>query len=110
MLGPASPRHRDRGPAGEPHGDEEFSWFVGLDAEATHLGNALWRGEPLEDDAQARVLALFRLAFADQGRIDPRVSGRPVYLLLAMTGDKMVTLKPQNLIVGLPVRTGAEVA
>ncbi len=90
--------------------DQDWRWFVGLDAEATRIGNALWRGKPLEDDAQARVLALFRLAFADPDRVDPRVSGRPVYLLLAMTGDKMVALKPQNLIVGLPVRTGAEVA
>ena len=33
----------------------------------------------------------------------PRVAGRPVYLALAMGEDKTVRLKPQNLLVNLPV-------
>jgi hypothetical protein len=83
--------------------DRDWRWFVGLDAEATAIGNALWTGKPVDDEAQSRVLALFRLTFADQATIDPRAAGHPVYLLLAMTPDKMVRLKPQNLIMGLPV-------
>ncbi|ACL60119.1 DUF6352 family protein [Methylobacterium nodulans] len=83
--------------------DSDWRWFVGLDAEATRIGNALWRGETLDEAARARVLALFTLTFADPAGIDPRVGSQPVYLLLAMTPDRRVTVKPQNLIAGLPI-------
>ena len=33
-----------------------------------------------------------------------KVRGDPVYLLLAMTEDKLLRMKPQNLVTGLPVR------
>jgi hypothetical protein len=33
-----------------------------------------------------------------------KVRGEPVYLILAMTDDKLLRFKPQNLITGLPVR------
>ena len=33
-----------------------------------------------------------------------KVRGEPVYLIAAMAADKVLRLKPQNLIVGLPVR------
>ena len=45
--------------------DPDWRWFVGLDAEATRIGNALWTGEEIEADAQSRMLALFRLTFAE---------------------------------------------
>lgn len=83
--------------------DRDWRWFVGLDTEATAIGNDLWAGKAVDDETQSRVLALFRLAFVDQTYVEPRAAGRPVYLLLAMTPDKMVRLKPQNLIMGLPV-------
>ncbi|GJD48730.1 hypothetical protein OPKNFCMD_1454 [Methylobacterium crusticola] len=87
--------------------DPDWRWFVGLDAEATRIGNALWRGDPVDPAARARVLALFRLTFADPARADPRLGARPVYLLLAMTPDRTVTLKPQNLVAGLPLAGAA---
>ena len=90
--------------------DRDWRWFVGLDAEGTGIGNALWSGRIVDDETQSRVLALFQLTFADQTYVDPRAAGRPVYLLLAMTPDKMVRLKPQNLIMGLPVTTGSRAA
>ena len=90
--------------------DPDWRWFVGLDAEATRIGNALWEAEEIEEDAQSRVLALFRLTFGDTSRIEPRMAGFPVYLLLAMTPDRLVRLKPQNLIVGLPMVAGARAA
>jgi hypothetical protein len=31
-------------------------------------------------------------------------TGEPIYLLLAMTPDGLLRMKPQNLITGLPVR------
>jgi Family of unknown function (DUF6352) len=90
--------------------DSDWRWFVGLDAEATAIGNALWTGEDVDDAAGARVLALFRLTFVDPSAIDPRIVGHPVYCLLAMTADGTVRLKPQNLIMGLPLASGARAA
>jgi hypothetical protein len=90
--------------------DGDWRWFVGLDAEATAIGNALWQGTAVDEETQSRVLALFRLTFADQTYVEPQVAGRPVYLLLAMTPDRTVRLKPQNLIMGLPVTSGARAA
>jgi Family of unknown function (DUF6352) len=87
--------------------DPDWRWFVGLDAEATRIGNALWQGEELEEEAQARILALFRLTFADKRVVDAKMAGFPVYLILAMSPDKMLRMKPQNLIVGLPLATTA---
>jgi hypothetical protein len=90
--------------------DRDWRWFVGLDAEATAIGNALWAGKTIDDRTQSRMLALFRLTFPDQTYVESRAVGHPVYLLLAMTPDKMVRLKPQNLIMGLPVTTDARAA
>ena len=83
--------------------DQDWRWFVGLDPEATRIGNALWSGEVVDAEASSRVLALFRLSFAEGTPVEPRASGRPVYLLLAMNADKTVRLKPQNLVMGLPL-------
>lgn len=90
--------------------DRDWRWFVGLDAEATRLGNALWSGEDLDPEEEGRILALFRLTCADRARIEPRVAGHPVYLILAMTPDRMLRLKPQNLVMGLPLRAEAQAA
>jgi len=84
--------------------DAAFSWYVGLDAEATRLCDALWQGEDLRDAAQASVVGLYRLMFADPSVMLDKVRGEPVYLMAAMTADKVLRLKPQNLITGLPLR------
>jgi hypothetical protein len=86
--------------------DEDWAWFVGLDSQATRIGNALWKGSEPEGGALERVLALFRLTFRDIGEVLPEVGARPVWLILAMTSDRMVRMKPQNLIAGLPLRAG----
>jgi hypothetical protein len=87
--------------------DRNWRWFIGLDAEATRIGNALWHGEPVDEDTLSRVLALFSLTFADPSKVATHVLGHPVYLLLAMTRDNIVRIKPQNLIAGLPLKSGA---
>ena len=89
--------------------DPDWRWFVGLDAEATRIGNALWQGEEIGEEGE-RILALFRLAFKDPRFVEPRMAGFPVYLLLAMTPDRHVRMKPQNLLVGLPLAAGAKAA
>jgi uncharacterized protein DUF6352 len=84
--------------------DAAFSWYVGLDAEATRLCDALWRGEDLGPAARASVVGLYRLRFAEPSLMREKVRGEPVYLMAAMTADKLLRLKPQNLIAGLPLR------
>ena len=88
--------------------DRDWRWFVGLDSDATRIGNALWRGERLEGDGAERIVALMRLTFED-GLVDERVGDKPVYLILAMGADKVVRLKPQNLVAGLPLAATANV-
>ena len=90
--------------------DRDWRWFVGLDSEATRIGNALWRGERLEGNVAERIVALMRLNFEDARLVDERVGNKPVYLILAMGADKVVRLKPQNLIAGLPLAATANVA
>ena len=86
--------------------DEDWCWFVGLDTEATRIGNAVWAGETLSGDLLSRLLAMFRMTFLDPARIDPKVAGHPAYLFLAMNAERRLTMKPQNLVVGLPLRAG----
>jgi hypothetical protein len=90
--------------------DRDWRWFVGLDSEATRIGNALWNGAVLDEDTARRIVALMRLSFRDTRLVDERVGDKPVYLILAMDADKVVRLKPQNLVVGLPLASTANVA
>ncbi|WP_028135591.1 DUF6352 family protein [Bradyrhizobium japonicum] len=84
--------------------DARLTWYVGLDADATRLGDRLWRGEELDERSADRVLALFRLTFADSSQALDDVGAEPVYLILSMTSDQKLRLKPQNLLTGLPVK------
>jgi Family of unknown function (DUF6352) len=86
--------------------DAELSWYVGLDSEATRIGDILWNGGELDDEARSRLVGLFRLTFRNPLDMIERVRGEPVYLLAAMTADDVLQLKPQNLVTGLPVRLG----
>jgi hypothetical protein len=90
--------------------DRDWRWFVGLDGEGTRIGNALWNGAGLDADARERIVALMRLTIEDARVVDERVGDKPVYLILAMGADKVVRLKPQNLVVGLPLLSTANVA
>jgi Family of unknown function (DUF6352) len=84
--------------------DANLTWYVGLDADATRIGDALWNGEELDEVTRGRVVGLYRLTFADPAAATERVRGEPVYLILAMSADKVLRLKPQNLVTGLPVQ------
>ncbi|MGV7216633.1 DUF6352 family protein [Bradyrhizobium sp. UFLA05-112] len=84
--------------------DAQLSWYVGLDTDATSFGDRLWHGERLDERSAGRVLALFRLTFADSGAATEDMQGEPVYLILAMTPDQKLRLKPQNLLTGLPIK------
>jgi hypothetical protein len=84
--------------------DAPLSWYVGLDADATQIGNAMWHGDELDEKAMARVVGLFRLTFRDPQFMLDKVRGEPIYLVLAMTPEHLIRMKPQNLVTGLPVK------
>jgi hypothetical protein len=84
--------------------DVALAWYVGLDAHGTKIGDALWRGAEIDEATRSRVVGLFRLRFRDPGILIDRMADEAVYLILAMAPDKVLRLKPQNLLTGLPVR------
>ena len=51
-----------------------------------------------------RIVALFDARFAEPRRMLDKVAGKPVYLILAMTPNRIVRVKPQNLLTGLPLK------
>ena len=57
----------------------------------------------IDDERMGRLLCLFRLEFADPADMRPAVAGRPVYLAMAMDREHRLKLKPQNLLVNLPL-------
>lgn len=86
--------------------DESWPWFVGLDQEASAIGNALWRGEEPPSDGRQRIVALFEARFVDGREMLDRMAGKPVSMILAMTPKRIVRVKPQNILAGLPLRQG----
>ena len=90
--------------------DEDWRWFVGLDQEGTALGNILWKGVTPSLDQASRALAFFTLRFKDETRVNPNVKGHPVYLLMGMSKDRVLRVKPQNLLMGLPLAKATEAA
>ena len=83
--------------------DQRWTWHIGLDAEATGILNALYEGSEVSLDRLQQILALFTMTIDDQDRVQPSVRGKPVYLGLAMTPGRKVKMKPQNLLVNLPL-------
>ncbi len=86
--------------------DVPLTWYVGLDAEGTRIGDALWQGDAIDESERGRLAGLFQLTF---GSVQQPVESDAVYLIVAMTADKTLRLKPQNLLTGLPVRRAAVV-
>jgi len=83
--------------------DTRWVWHVGLDAEASALLNDLYNKVDVDDARLARLLCLFQLDFADPAAMRPAIAGRPVYLAMAMDRDNLLKLKPQNLLLNLPL-------
>ena len=83
--------------------DVNLTWYVGLDADATRIGDALWSGDELDQTARGLVVGLYRLSFADDVEIIEQARGAPTYMIAAMSIAKTLRLKPQNLVGGLPL-------
>jgi hypothetical protein len=83
--------------------DKRWVWHVGLDAEASALLNDLYNRADVDDERMGRLLCLFELAFASPADMRESIAGRPVYLAMAMDADQRLKLKPQNLLLNLPL-------
>ena len=83
--------------------DEAWRWHIGLDRDATEILNGLYNGDDIEDATLQRILALYRMEIRDRDRVISDIAGKPVYLGLAMSPDKNLRLKPQNLLTNLPL-------
>ncbi|MEO6016704.1 MAG: DUF6352 family protein [Polaromonas sp.] len=84
--------------------DQAWRWHVGLDVHASALLNDLYEGREVEPARMQRLVSLFRLDFVDPLEMRPDVAGKPVYLGLMMNAEGVLKLKPQNLLVSLPLR------
>jgi len=83
--------------------DHGWAWHIGLDSESTAMLNGLWRGEEIEPGTLRRMLALFQLDFEDPGAMRADLAGKPVYMALSMDENGVVRMKPQNLLLNLPL-------
>ena len=82
--------------------ESRWAWHVGLDAESTAILNELWSGGQIEAGRMRRILALFRLEL-DAAAVRSDVAGRAIYLALSANEEGVVRMKPQNLLLNLPL-------
>ena len=87
--------------------EPRWAWHIGLDAESTAIMNSLWAGEEVDAGRMRRILTLLRLEFAEPGEMRRDIAGRSVYLALASDDADVVHMKPQNLLLNLPL-SGSE--
>jgi len=94
--------------------DAHWRWHIGLDAQASAMLDELYAGGSLDDARHRRWISLFELRFANPDEMRPDLRSRgpaagspgrgtPVYLGLATTADGLLRLKPQNLLLNLPL-------
>lgn len=89
--------------------DPHWRWHIGLDAEASALLNDLYEDREVDETRRARLLSLFRLRFDDPAEMHPDLAGAPVWLGLMADAQQVVRLKPQNLLLNLPLARGRTV-
>jgi hypothetical protein len=80
-----------------------WAWHVGLDADSSALLNEIWNDGDIDEARMRRIVALFRMDFADPADVRSDLAGQPVYLALGADADGAVRMKPQNLLVNLPL-------
>ena len=83
--------------------DEEWTWHIGLDVEATAMLNEIYSGGEVGEERMKRVIGLFRVDFRDPIVVRPEMAGAPVFLGLAAAPDGTLRMKPQNLLLNLPL-------
>jgi len=87
--------------------ESRWRWHIGLDAESTAILNDLWHGREVESGRMRRIVALFRLTFAEREAMRADLAGAALVLALSMNEDDVVRMKPQNLLTNLPLAAAA---
>jgi hypothetical protein len=87
--------------------ESRWRWHIGLDAESTAILNDLWHGREVEPGRMRRIVALFRLTFAEPEAMRADLAGAALVLALSMNEDDVVRMKPQNLLTNLPLAAAA---
>ena len=87
--------------------DEDWVWHIGLDAEATAILNDVYGGAEVGAERMKRIVGLFRADFQDASALRPENAGAPVFLGMAVSQDGTLRLKPQNLLMNLPLAARA---
>ena len=83
--------------------DSDWLWHVGLDAEATVMLNEIYNGGEIGEERMKRIIGLYRIDFSNASVLRSDIAGSPVFLGLAMTADGTLRMKPQNLLLNLPL-------
>jgi hypothetical protein len=83
--------------------EARWAWHIGLDAESTAILNDLWSGAQVEQGRMRNILALFALQFDEPAAMRGDIAGRPVVLALSANAEQEVRMKPQNLLLNLPL-------
>jgi hypothetical protein len=83
--------------------EARWAWHIGLDAESTAILNELWQGGEVDAGRMRNIVALFALQFADPAAMRRDIAGRTVYLALSVDAEQVVRMKPQNLLLNLPL-------
>jgi hypothetical protein len=83
--------------------DENWVWHTGLDAQSSAILNALYVGQDVAPEHMQRMMCLFKLDFERPQDMRADLQGKPVYLGMAVDANKCLQLKPQNLLINLPL-------
>jgi Family of unknown function (DUF6352) len=83
--------------------DKNWVWHVGLDAVASSVLNDLYNNTAVEEERMNRLLCLFELRFKNPADMRSNIAGKPVYLAIAMDAQSKLKIKPQNLLLNLPL-------
>ena len=83
--------------------DEDWAWHVGLDAESTAMLNEIYNGGDVGEEHMRRIIGLYRLDFGNPSDMRAEIAGKPVFLGQAATVDGLLRMKPQNLLMNLPL-------
>jgi hypothetical protein len=83
--------------------DSQWRWHLGLDTEASVLLDDLYQDHEVEPARLARLISLFSLVFDKPAEMRADVAGKPVYLGLMRNSQDSFRMKPQNLLLNLPL-------
>ena len=69
--------------------------------------NKLYEGAELSLEEEISIIGLFRMDILDQQSVIERARGKPVWLGLAKSPNGKLNMKPQNVLINLPLQRGS---